>query len=143
MPLTVLIFGLSGSGKTTLALNLVNLLKKEKTVTWLNADVIRDKYKDWDFSLAGRERAAKRMQSLAYLDHSDIVVIDMIAPTNELRNIIGAHWNIWVDTVSCSKYKDTDLLFENPVPKPQFRVNTQESVYWSQVIAANILNSPK
>ena len=49
--------GLPGSGKTTLASKLVSILKAK----WINADKIRKKSKDWDFSDEGRKRQAKRM----------------------------------------------------------------------------------
>ena len=42
----ILIMGLPGSGKTTLALKLSKKLKAK----WLNADKIRKKFNDWDFS---------------------------------------------------------------------------------------------
>ena len=38
--------GLPGSGKTTLAKRIVSKLK----AGWVNADKIRKKYNDWDFS---------------------------------------------------------------------------------------------
>ena len=45
----ILIIGLPGSGKTTLAEKLTKLLK----ASWVNADSIREKYNDWDFSKEG------------------------------------------------------------------------------------------
>ena len=53
--------GLPGSGKTTLAKE----LKKIINASWLNADVIRKKYNDYDFSLQGTARQAKRMFKIA------------------------------------------------------------------------------
>ena len=38
--------GLPDSGKTYLAKRAVNLLKAD----WLNADVVRNRFNDWDFS---------------------------------------------------------------------------------------------
>ena len=42
----ILIMGLPGSGKTTLAFELKKILKAD----WINADKVRGKFKDWDFS---------------------------------------------------------------------------------------------
>ena len=53
--------GLPGSGKTTLAKNLTKKLRAK----WLNADKIRGKYNDWDFSKAGIIRQVNRMKVLA------------------------------------------------------------------------------
>ena len=53
--------GLPGSGKTTLAKNLT----KKLNAKWLNADKIRGKYNDWDFSKTGIIRQVNRMKELA------------------------------------------------------------------------------
>ncbi len=53
--------GLPGSGKTTLAKKVVKLLKAD----WLNADKIRGKHNDWDFSKEGIIMQVKRMKNLA------------------------------------------------------------------------------
>ena len=55
----ILIIGLPGAGKTTLAHALNRRLKSN----WLNADEIRKKFNDWDFSKKGVLRQAKRMKS--------------------------------------------------------------------------------
>ena len=60
--LKVLIMGLPGSGKTTLAADLQCLLSRDYKSYWLNADVVRKQFNDWDFSESGRDRQAKRMK---------------------------------------------------------------------------------
>ena len=57
----ILIIGLPGSGKTTLAKE----LSKRINAQWLNADKVRKKYNDWDFSKKGVLRQAKRMKLLS------------------------------------------------------------------------------
>ena len=50
----ILIFGLPGSGKTTLAKPFAELING----VHINADEVRTKYDDWDFTLEGRLRQA-------------------------------------------------------------------------------------
>ena len=57
----ILIMGLPGSGKTTLAKKVTKMLKAK----WLNADQIRGRHHDWDFSKKGIIRQVKRMSRLA------------------------------------------------------------------------------
>ena len=106
----ILVIGLSGSGKTTLATELSDRLKAYH----LNADVIRKQYDDWDFSKEGRIRQATRLKGLASESDNEYVVIDFICPLKEGRDIIDADYVIWMDTVTSSKYKDTDNVFEKP-----------------------------
>ena len=110
----ILIMGLSGSGKTTLAKRLEVSLKHEgKSVTWLNADKIRSLYQDWDFSYEGRIRQAKRLSDLANVS-DDYTIVDFVAPLQESRDIFNADFTIWMDTITMSKYEDTDKIFEAP-----------------------------
>ena len=57
----ILIMGLPGSGKTFIAKRISKILKAE----WLNADKIRGKYNDWDFSHDGIIRQVNRMKILS------------------------------------------------------------------------------
>ena len=68
--------GLPGSGKTTIAKKIVKSLKAE----WLNADKVRGKYNDWDFSDAGIVRQVKRMRDLATRSNNKYVVADFVCP---------------------------------------------------------------
>ena len=65
MTFKVLVMGLSGAGKTTLANKLEEHLKTTYTITRINADEIRSKYNDWDFTITGRLRQAERFKLLA------------------------------------------------------------------------------
>ena len=59
----ILIMGLPGSGKTTLSEKLAPLIK----ATRVNADEIRKKFNDWDFSVEGRMRQSNRMNKILNL----------------------------------------------------------------------------
>ncbi len=59
--------GLPGAGKTTLAQHILDHLQAErKTVMWLNADDVRKKYNDWDFSHEGRIRQSLQISGLKW-----------------------------------------------------------------------------
>ena len=55
-----LIMGLPGSGKTYLSERLAPLIDAKR----INADEVRKKANDWDFSKEGRMRQANRMKLL-------------------------------------------------------------------------------
>jgi adenylylsulfate kinase len=108
----ILIMGLPGSRKSTLAKPFAELIGG----VWINADQVRERYEDWDFSPEGRSRQAQRMRHLA--DGIElagkIAVADFICPTEELRNLFNADYTIWMDTIEKGQYADTNAIFETP-----------------------------
>lgn len=124
----ILIMGLPGSGKTTLAKHLVNSLG----CIWFNADDIREKYNDWDFSPEGRIRQAKRIHKLSSYIGST-VVCDFVAPTEEIRDIYSADILVWMDTIEKSCYEDTNIIFEPP-QRYDVRVTEKDAEKWSKII---------
>jgi len=108
----ILIMGLPGAGKTTLAEPLVEALD----AVWFNADKIREKYDDWDFSEEGRIRQANRMRDLcdAVVANGGIAVADFVAPTPQSRKDFNPDFLIWVDTIAESRYEDTNKIFVEP-----------------------------
>lgn len=134
MKKTILIMGLPGSGKTTLSKELVKkLVEAEYPVTYINADATRTEYYDWDFSYTGRLRQAIRMKNLAARASDGYVIIDMVAPLPEFRKVINPQITIWVDTISESRFKDTNKMFIEP-DQYHFRVTEQDSEAWSSKI---------
>ena len=135
----ILIMGLPGAGKTTLAESIRNKLWEEgRTVTWLNADEIRKKYDDWDFSTEGRVRQSIRMKILADESTTDYVISDFVAPLVEMRINYAPDWTIWVDTIREGRYADTNKAFIEP-KSYDFRVNEQDAVKWAEFITPYIL----
>jgi adenylylsulfate kinase len=133
----ILIMGLPGSGKTTLANELKKLLPG--TVVWLNADEVRTKYNDWDFSYEGRIRQSIRMRELAEQSNADYVICDFVAPLPEMRNNFKADWIVWVDTIDKGKFEDTNKAFIPP-DKYDFRVTEQDCDKWADIICGKIIN---
>ena len=146
--------GLPGSGKTTLAEALKKKLEEKilettaemlpifPKVTWFNADDIRRKYNDWDFSKDGRIRQSIRMFQFSMEAGGDYVICDFVAPLVEMRKNFKADWTIWMDTISESRFADTDAIFEKPT-EYDFRVTEQDSSKWAEIIANHILDNSK
>ena len=131
--------GLPGSGKTTLANALLNKLRdKGNTVEWFNADEVRAKYNDWDFSESGRIRQSIRMCELADKTDSDYVICDFVAPLPEMRSNFKADWTIWLDTIDSGRFEDTNKIFIEP-DVFDFRVTEKNSEMWSELICSHII----
>jgi hypothetical protein len=141
MPQRILIMGLPGAGKTYLAQHILDHLQAEKkTVMWLNADDVRKKYNDWDFSYEGRIRQSLRMRELADSHNTDFVICDFVAPLVEMRNNFKADWTVWVDTIREGRYADTNAMFVEPEVY-DFRITEQKAEKWGEFIAAHIVDN--
>ena len=150
----ILIMGLPGSGKTYLAEALKKYLETHATradfgemmpitgfnaaVTWFNADDVRRKYNDWDFSKEGRIRQSLRMLEFALASNTEYVICDFVAPLVEMRNNFKADWTIWVDTIREGRYADTNAAFVEP-EQYDFRVTEQNCEKWAEFIGTHII----
>ena len=135
MSYRILIMGLPGAGKTTLALNLLNYFSPD--VLWLNADEIRRKFDDWDFSERGRIRQSTRMREIANASNRDYIIADFVCPLQEMRDIYDPDFLIWVDTITEGRFEDTNRAF---VPPEQYdvRVTEQDAGKWAKEIYEQI-----
>jgi DNA polymerase III delta prime subunit len=153
----ILIMGLPGAGKTTLAGALKKYLEEHgdigyaralnehigslnATVTWFNADDIRRKYNDWDFSNDGRIRQSLRMFQFSMEAGGDYVICDFVAPLVEMRNNFKADWTVWVDTIREGRYADTNAAFVEPEVY-DFRVTEQDAEKWAEFIGQHIIDN--
>lgn len=158
----ILIMGLPGAGKTFLATALKKYIEENSniknfpmyrainmehvpttykcTVDWFNADEIRKKYNDWDFSREGRIRQSLRMAEFALNCTSDFVICDFVAPLVEMRNNFKADWTIWVDTINQGRFDDTNKAFIPPEVY-DFRVTEQNADKWAEFIGNHILEN--
>ena len=150
----ILIMGLPGSGKTYLAEALKKYLEEngdisygralnefidaKVLVSWFNADDIRRKYNDWDFSQDGRIRQSIRMFQFSMEAGGDYVICDFVAPLVEMRNNFKADWTIWVDTIKEGRYEDTNKAFVEP-EQYDFRVTEQNAEKWAEFIGEHII----
>jgi len=151
----ILIMGLPGSGKTTLAGALKRYLElhgdisygqalnefidAKVLVNWFNADDIRRKYNDWDFSQDGRIRQSIRMFQFSMEAGGDYVICDFVAPLVEQRNNFKADWTIWVDTIREGRYADTNAAFVEPEIY-DFRITEQDAEKWAEFIGQHIID---
>ena len=162
MPQRILIMGLPGAGKTFLATALKKFLETNSsirhmpvsrminqemapsayscTVDWFNADDVRKRYNDWDFSNEGRIRQSIRMADFALSCTSDYVICDFVAPLVEQRNNFKADWTIWVDTIDRGRFEDTNRAFVEPEVY-DFRVTEQDAEKWAEFIGNHILEN--
>jgi adenylylsulfate kinase len=109
------------------------------TVNWINADEVRKKFNDWDFSKEGRIRQSLRMAQLAFESLNDYVICDFVAPLVEMRNNFKADWTIWVDTIDKGRFEDTNKAFIPPEVY-DFRVTEQNAEKLAAFIGEHIIN---
>jgi adenylylsulfate kinase len=155
-PQRILIMGLPGSGKTYFAerlkqyleshLNPINehslrpIADARVTVAWLNADDVRKKYNDWDFSTEGRVRQSLRMRDLADDANTDYCIVDFVAPLVEMRNNFKADWTIWIDTIDRGRFEDTNRAFVPPEVY-DFRITEQNAEKWVEFVGEHIVEN--
>lgn len=156
----ILIMGLPGSGKTYFAERLKKYLEENSSfdsmpryrmaqyelppmhykskVDWFNADEIRKKFNDWDFSHEGRIRQSLRMAEFALKCTGDYVICDFVAPLPEMRHNFKADWTIWMDTIDAGRYEDTNKAFVPPEIY-DFRINEKNAEKWVEFVGDHIL----
>jgi hypothetical protein len=160
----ILIMGLPGSGKTYFAERLKTFLENNSNVKnmpllkmaqhellplewkakvdWFNADDIRRRFNDWDFTRDGRIRQSLRMAEFAMRCTGDFVICDFVAPLPEMRHNFKADWTIWMDTIDAGRYEDTNKAFVQP-DIYDFRITEQNAEKWVQVVGSHILENKR
>jgi adenylylsulfate kinase len=136
----ILIMGLPCAGKTTLAQFVLETLQNAgRSVAWLNADIVRERYNDWDFSTAGRVRQSLRMRELADANSTDYVICDFVCPLPEMRTNFAADVTVWVDTISQGRFADTNAVFEPPT-QYDFRITEKAGAKWGAFVGQSIID---
>lgn len=164
MPKKILVMGLPGAGKTYFAERLKKYLEDfgelsnmpaerlaqfdtiphswHAQVDWFNADEIRKKFNDWDFSREGRIRQSLRMAQFALECSGDYVICDFVAPLPEMRHNFKADWVIWMDTIESGRYEDTNRAFVPP-DIYDFRITEQNAEKWVPFVGHHILRNQR
>lgn len=157
----ILIMGLPGSGKTYFAERLKKYIEVNGSISlsrlghadagpsnlkaqvdWFNADDIRKRYNDWDFSREGRIRQSLRMLEFASKCDGDYVICDFVAPLPEMRSNFKADWTIWMDTIDTSRYEDTNKAFIPP-DVYDFRITEQNAEKWVEFVGNKIISNTR
>jgi hypothetical protein len=164
MSIKILIMGLPGAGKTYFAERLQKYLEDYGDITnipgdrllqlesvpfnlkakvdWFNADDVRKKFNDWDFSREGRIRQSLRMAQFALECSGDFVICDFVAPLPEMRHNFKADWTIWIDTIDAGRYEDTNKAFVPP-DIYDFRITEQDAEKWVPFVGQHILQNKR
>jgi adenylylsulfate kinase len=166
IPQRILVMGLPGSGKTyfskhlkayletngdLLKLNPDRMLNYEGVpgpytdrvyVNWFNADEVRRRFNDWDFSREGRIRQSLRMLDFALTAVGEFVICDFVAPLPEMRNNFKADWVVWMDTITAGRYEDTNQMFVPPETY-DFRITEQNAEKWAEFVGNHILSNQR
>jgi phosphopantetheine adenylyltransferase len=154
--------GLPGSGKTYFAERLKTYLETHGTiqnidsarilamenwpgdpqveVDWFNADEIRRRFNDWDFSRDGRIRQSLRMFEFAMKSPGDYAICDFVAPLPEMRANYKADWTVWMDTIDQGRYEDTNRAFVPP-DVYDFRITEMNAERWVDFVGQHILDN--
>jgi adenylylsulfate kinase len=160
----ILIMGLPGAGKTYFAERLKKFLEHngdifkvnpdrlmnyegipdqttmKVSVDWFNADDVRKRFNDWDFSKEGRIRQSLRMFEFAMKCSGEFVICDFVAPLPEMRHNFKADWTIWMDTIDTGRYEDTNRAFVAP-DVYDFRITEQNAQRWVEFVGTHILEN--
>lgn len=109
----ILVMGLPGSGKTQLC---TKLKSQFKDAVHLNADEIRERFNDWDFSDEGRLRQSVRMRTLAdaAVAEGKVAIADFVCPTEETRKQYDPDVVVWMNTIDEGRFEDTNKVFKAP-----------------------------
>lgn len=155
----ILVMGLPGAGKTYFAERLKTYIENNGIITgyrmleiessystikakvdWFNADHIRKRFNDWDFSQEGRIRQSLRMLDFALKCSGDYVICDFVAPLKEMRDNFKADWTIWIDTIETGRFDDTNRIF-TPPDTYDFRITEQNAEKWAEFVGIHIINN--
>jgi len=129
----ILIMGLPGSGKTSLAKE----LSKKINSKWINADKVRAKYKDWDFSKQGVLRQSKRMHNIAKKIKKKFVIADFVCPYEKGRKIFKPDYLIWMNTIKKGRLPTFDKTFQKP-KKYNFKITKKNAKVYATKISKEI-----
>ena len=112
---------------------------------WHNADLIRNQFNDWDFSLEGRLRQSERIGYLSTIDTTVVNLCDFVCPTSATRDRFNRHGKadliIWMDTIDSGRFDDTNSMFEPPT-EYDLRIRTYNDA-WGEIVAKHIINETR
>lgn len=108
----ILITGLPGSNRDMISKTLHQRIPNSKL---LKSKIIREESKDIDFTNDGRMRHVHRMLTMARNSREDCVIIDMVCPLQEMREILNPDIIIWANDIDSCEYEEVNRSFVPPI----------------------------
>ena len=107
----------------------------------LNADEIRAQYNDWDFSMEGRIRQAKRMRDEADKQDSEYILCDFVCPIDKVRReLFKDCYTVFLNTINEGRFDDTNKIFEYPqLDTVNFEIHDFGKIKYSAHVISAIL----
>ena len=116
-------------------------ITKKLKCKWINADEVRKKFNDWDFSRQGILRQSKRMAKISnQFKKSKFIIADFICPFKKGRDIFKPDILIWMDTIKKGRFNKNsiDHLFQEPKVY-NYRIKRKNSNLWAKKIVGDIV----
>ena len=122
----ILVVGRSESSRKEIALNISKMLPDTSLIV---SKEVREQEKDMDFSFDGKMRHSSRILDYARESSTTNVVIDMLCPFEEMREMISPDILIWVDDlININISSNPHIQFDRP-RKYDLRITNLDNVY--------------
>lgn len=107
----VLVMGLPGSNRSLVASKLAENITNSKLI---KSKTVREELKDIDFTYDGRMRQTYRLLTMCRDSREDCVIVDMVCPLPEMREILNPDVIVWVNDQNECLVEEVNQSFVPP-----------------------------